>query len=108
MPTTITHGLASFTADDYLDEVKIDFETEVSERRGTSGAFTKVNAFNPTNSVNYKGGGNPAQALGVQTVAITGLTGGVKVVNKYEHTEHNNEFDDYEVSLKHYPGATAG
>ena len=110
MPTTatpITHGLASFTTGDFLDEFKVSMSTEVSERRGTAGAIVLVKDFNPTNEYSYKGGGNPAIALGVATDTMTGLTGGVKINNKFDHTEKNNEFDDFEAAGKHWPNAAA-
>lgn len=108
MPTTITHGIFSISDGDFLDEFKISQEVEISERRGTDGTFRKVKDFNPTSDFSYKGGGNPAIALGVGSLTITGLSGGVKMVKKYDHTEKNTEFDDFEASGKHYPNATAG
>lgn len=107
MPTTLTHSIDIFSDGDYLDEVKVTNNTEVSERRGTDGTFKKVKDFNPTNDFSFKGGGDPAVALGVGTFAITGLTGGVKMIPKYDHTQKNNDFDDFEATGKHYPGATA-
>jgi len=106
MPTTITHGIASAALGDYLDEIKATFNIETSERRGTNGTITKIKSFNPTNEFSFKGGGDVALVVGVGAFTITGLTGGVKNLSKYEHTDKNNEFDEFDASGKHYPTAT--
>jgi len=108
MPTTITSSIGSPDSGlgDYLDEVKVTNNTEVAERRGTNGAIKKVNAFNPTNDFSFKGGGDPATAVGVATLTITGLSGGVKVVKKYEHTLKSTDFDESMAEGTHYPGAS--
>ncbi len=110
MPTTITHSIGSGNAanGDYLDEFKTTNNVETSERRGTNGDIKKVKDFNATNEFAFKGGGNPAVPVGVGSLTITGLTGGVKIVQKFERTEKNNDFDDFDCSGKHYPNATSG
>lgn len=108
MSTTLTFGIFSYTDGDYLDEVDVDFNTEVAERRGTSGDIKKVKDFNPTNDLTVKGGGQPAISVGVATLAVTGLTGGVKMCSKFGHTEKSNDFDDFNLTAKHYPGGSAG
>lgn len=107
MPTTITPGIASYTDGDFIDEFKVTQKKEIITRRGTTGNITKIHELNPTNDFSSKGGGNPAIGVGVLTLAITGLTGGVKAVPEYGHTEHNNEFDDYDFSGTHYPNAAS-
>lgn len=108
MPTTITHSIFSYTADDYLDEISADFNAEIAERRGTNGDIKKVKSFNLTNDFSMKGGGNPAIAVGVGSITYTGLTGGVKMIPKYTHTEKNTDFDDFACTGKHYPNGSAG
>lgn len=108
MPTTITHSISSYVADDYLDEISLKNNTDVAERRGTNGDVKKVKAYNATNDISLKGGGNPAIAVGIGTLAYTGASGGVKLIQSYEHTEKNTDFDDYTVAAKHYPNGAAG
>lgn len=108
MPTTITHSIFSYTADDYLDEISADFNVELAERRGTNGAIKKVKDYNPTNDFSMKGGGNPTIPVGVFSGSYTGLTGGVKYIQKFGHTEKNTDFDEFAASGKHYPNGTAG
>lgn len=108
MPTTITHnfGDAIDAGGDYMDELAVTHDVEISERRGTNGQIKKVKDFNPTNPLSFKGGGDPAVAVGAATISITELTGGVKMISKYAHTQKNNDFDEYSADGKHYPNAT--
>lgn len=110
MPTTITHNFVdSITGGgDYMDQLEVTHETEIAERRGTNGQIKKVKDFNPTASLSFKGGGDPATAMGVATISIAELAGGVKFMSKYVHTQKNNDFDEYSSDGKHYPNATAG
>jgi hypothetical protein len=110
MPTTITHSISGTNAalGDYLDEVKTTNNIETSERRGTNGDIKKVKDFNATNEFSFKGGGNPAVAVGVATLSVEGLTGGVKIAQKFERTVKNNDFDEHDCGGKHYPNATSG
>jgi hypothetical protein len=107
MPTTIVHGIEVYADGDYLDEVKVGRNIEHSKRRGTNGVFKKSKTFNPTNDISIKGGGSSGLALGVATLNVTGLGGGIKVVTKDENTQHNSEFDDFDASVEHLPGASA-
>ena len=108
--TTITHDLTnSFSSGgDFCDEFKVSHKTEVSTRRGKTAVITLVKNFNPTNEFSFKGGGDPAVAVGSSGgVTFSEVTGGVMMVEKYDHTGKNNDFDEYESSGTHYPGATA-
>lgn len=107
MPTTITHGIEVFADGDYLDEVKVSRSVEHTKRRGTNGAFKKSKTFNPTADISIKGGGSSGLALGVGSLSIIGISGGIKVVTKDDNTQHNSEFDDFDASVEHLPGATA-
>jgi hypothetical protein len=107
MPTTITHNFIDSTVGgDFMDSLEVSHETEISERRGTDGNFKKVKDFNPTNGISFKGGGAPATALGSASLTIAELTGGVTMLSKFVHTQHNNDFDEYASDGKHYPNAT--
>ncbi len=106
MPTTITHSLTSSTFGDFLDELEVTFNTEVSERRGTNGDIKKVEDFNITNEFSAKGGGNPTLAVGVATLTITDLTGGVKMVSSRSQRGKNVDFDEFDGKGKHYPNAS--
>lgn len=108
MPTTITHSFVDTIANggDYMDELEVSHETEIKERRGTNGQIKKVKDVNPTNGITFKGGGDPAVAVGSATISISELTGGVKMISKYSHKQMNNDFDEYAAEGKHYPNAT--
>lgn len=108
MPTTITHNFvdAITAGGDYMDELAVTHDVEISERRGTNGTIKKVKDFNPTNTIAFKGGGDPAVACGTATLAISELSCGVKLISKYGHTQKNNDFDEYSADGKHYPNAT--
>ena len=108
MPTTITPSFvdAITNGGDYMDSLDVTHNAEIIERRGTNGAFKKVKDINPTNDIEFKGGGDVATPVGVATISISELSGGVKMVSKFKHGQKNNDFDDYECSAKHYPGAT--
>lgn len=106
MPTAITHSITDTALGDYVDEVSKDGDIDVSERKGTNGVFAKVKAINPKTEFSIKGGGDLAIGLGAQTLTITGLTGGTKMINKFRLTEKNSDFNDSEASGKHYPVAT--
>jgi len=106
MPTTIKHSIDAYTGGDYVDEVKIDREIEVSERKGTNGAIAKTKTHNPTSGFSVKGGGSSGLAVGVSNIAVSGLDGGVKNLSKDSYTQHNDNFDDFEASGKHYPNAS--
>ena len=105
MPTTMVHGLSFFTAGDFLDEVKVSAEIEVTKRRGTSGVYTRAKAFNPTNGVEIKGGGSSGLAIGLSSASITTLSGGVKYLTKDENTQKSSDFDEFTSSLDHLPSA---
>lgn len=109
MPTTIVHSITGSNAalGDFLDEVSTTANIETSERRGTNGNFGKVKPFNPTNDFSFKGGGNPAVAVGVAALTVEGLVGGVKVAQKFQRTWKNNDFDEHSCDGKHYPNASA-
>ena len=109
MPTTITHSTFSTTdGGDFLDSLKVTGNMKVSERVGRTGEITTVQPFQTTSDIALAGGGDPAIALGSLTMTITGLSGGCKVVSKYEHTEYADNFDEYSCDAKHYPsGAIA-
>lgn len=106
MPTTLVHGVAAYATGDYLDELKIGANIEVTKRRGTNGDFKKGKAFNQTNEIALKGGGNSGLAVGLVSMTVTGISGGVKYLTKDERTEHNSEFDDFDASVDHLPNAT--
>lgn len=106
MPTTIRHSIDAYTGGDYLDEVKVSREIEVSERKGTNGNIAKTKAHNPTNGFSIKGGGSSGLAVGVSSAAITGLDGGVKNLAKDDYTQVNDNFDSFEASGKHCPHAS--
>lgn|SRR4030095_3925617 len=106
MPTTIKHTIDAFTNGDYLDEVKIGNVIELNKRRGTNGDYKKGKAFNQTAEFNIKGGGSSGLSLGVTSETISGLTGGVKYLTKDDYTQHNSDFDDFEVTGEHLPNAT--
>lgn len=108
MPTTITQGVAGSTSGgDFTDELKLSKQNEVIERKSSAGIITKVKAINPTTEISIKGGGSPAIALGSGGVAVTELAGGVVMVSKFEHTEKNSDFDDFDATAKHYPSGEA-
>ena len=107
MPTTITQGVSGSTSGgDFTDELKLSKETEIIERKSSAGVTTKVKDLNPTTGIAIKGGGAPAVTLGSGGVAVSALTGGIVMVSKFEHTEKNSEFDDYDASAKHYPSGS--
>ena len=106
MPTTLGFSIAAFTGGDFLDEVKVGNEIELAKRRGTNGTFKRAKVFNPTATFDIKGGGASGLALGLSTDSITGLDGGVKYITKDDHTEKNNDFDDFAISGEYLPGAT--
>lgn len=105
MPTTIGHSIAIFTDGDYLDEVSLEKQEELSERRGTDGTVKKAKSFNPTNDISIKGGGSSGLTIGLATVAVTGATGGVKYVRKDKFTEKNVDFNEHDAEVRHLPGA---
>jgi len=112
MPTVITKGFLGTSgadgtaAGDYVDEIKVSGKVETITRRGTDGTTKKLDSYDPTNEFSIKGGGAPTLALGVGGPVLSELTGGVKVVDKRDHTQKSNEYDDFEVSGKHAPGAS--
>ena len=104
MPTTIAQGVSGSTSGgDFTDELKLSKQTDVIERKSSAGIITQVKALNPTTEVSVKGGGAPAISLGSAGLAVTELSGGALMVSKFEHTEKNSEFDDFDASAKHYP-----
>lgn len=109
MPTTISQGVAGSTSGgDFTDELKLSKQTDVIERKSSAGITTTVKALNPTTEISLKGGGAPAITLGSAGLTVSALTGGALMVSKFEHTEKNSEFDDFDASAKHYPsGAVA-
>lgn len=108
MPTTITRSITGTNAalGDYLDEVKTTNNIETAERRKTNGDIGKAEPYNATNDFGFKGGGNPAVAVGVGSLNLEGLVGGKKIVQKYERTQVNQEFDNFDCGGKHYPNAS--
>ena len=110
MPTTITQGVAGSTSGgDFTDEFKLSKGIEVIERKNSTGVTSVVKAINPTTEISIKGGGAPAITLGSAGIAVTALSGGALVVSKFEHTEKNSEFDDFDAAAKHFPsGAVSG
>ena len=112
MPTVITKGfLGANGADgtgngDFVDEIKVSGKVEVLKRRGTDGLTKKLDSINPENEFSIKGGGAPTLALGVGTVTLSELQGGVKVVEKQDHTQKPNDYDEFESSGIHAPNAT--
>jgi len=106
MPTAIDHNFNDIDAagrGDFLDEFSTTNSTDVSERKGTAGAITLIKPHNPTSTFSLKGGGNLALTVGVVTLAVTSLSGGVKVLNSFGHTEKVSDFDECTAEGKHYP-----
>jgi hypothetical protein len=107
MPTTLKHTIDAYTTGDYLDEVKISNKIELTKRKGTDGTTKKGKAFDPTAEFSVKGGGSSGLTVGVVSMSITtGLSGGVKYLTKDDYTQKNADFDDFESSGEHLPGAS--
>lgn len=107
MPTTINQATFPTTeGGDYLDECRISKGLSVNERPGRDGEIAKVFPYKTINEIAFKGGGLPALALGVVTMSITGLSGGVKLFSKYEETTFAEKPCEYSADGKHYPDAS--
>jgi hypothetical protein len=109
MPTVLTKGFIDTdgTANgDYVDEISVDTSVELITRKGTDGVTKKVDSVDPTSEFSIKGGGAPTLALGVGAVSIKELEGGVKAVEKKNHTQKRGEYDEFSTNGKHFPGAS--
>ena len=66
----------------FIDEVTTKEKTKVAERANRVGVTKRVIPYDPQTDVTIKGGGEPPLALGyVSSPGVTGLTGGVFIVN---------------------------
>src|SRR4051812_1317679 len=105
MPS-LTFGIFTYTGGTWTDEVQVTPTIEIVKRRGSDGTFVKGKALNPTNDFSIKGGGGTVSAVGLATLTLVGISGGVKYIEKAPHTDKNNDFDDFECSGTHLPGGT--
>jgi hypothetical protein len=88
-----------------IDSVDTTGNVQVAELRGSNGNVALVHPFNKTTAFSVKGHGTTAVVPGVGDSGISGLTGGVSVIEEFKGSEVNDNFDGWEYSGKHYPNA---
>jgi hypothetical protein len=78
-------------------------ELHIAEKDGTYG---QGKAFDPTFEVQVSGRGDfPNLDVG-GTATITGVSGGASVITNISVTERNEDFPDWNFTMRNWPGAT--
>ena len=107
MPATdVTFGVTR-NSGSLIDAVDTEDQIEVKALKGSNGEFAKVHAFNPTTKGSVKGHGVCTVAVGIGDPAVSGITGGVTVINSFKNTEKNDDFDGWDYSFENYPNASS-
>ena len=108
MPVTLTAiGIQTIelTLAESLDRTK-KMETKVI--KDYTGAFADAEAYDPTEDFSIKGRGDLPEsiALGVDAAGAGIYEGGVTIVTNITVTESNEDFNSWECSGQHFPGAS--
>jgi muramoyltetrapeptide carboxypeptidase LdcA involved in peptidoglycan recycling len=80
----------------------------IATRENRVGVTKIVRDVNPTSEGSMKGGGLPTTVVGIGTSLVAELTGGIFVVESVEHTRKGGDFDETDISFKHFPEAEEG
>lgn len=94
-----------------VEKVDRERKVEVKSIMASNGGFGAAEAFDPTHEFTIAGRGDvPAVlALGVLDSAdlpISDLTGGVTIVHRLSEGQKNDDFQTWEATGTHYPGAS--
>lgn len=108
MPVTLTAiGIQSIdlTLAESLERTR---KVETKVIRDKDGAFADGEAYDPTEDFSIKGRGDlpEAIALGVDAEGVGLYESGVTIVTSVTETETNEDFNSWECSGQHFPGAS--
>ena len=78
-------------------------ELHIAEKDGTYG---QGKAFDPTFEVSVNGRGDFPNIDVGGTATITGVSGGASVITNTSITERNEDFPDWNFTMRNWPGAT--
>jgi muramoyltetrapeptide carboxypeptidase LdcA involved in peptidoglycan recycling len=93
---------------EWCDEAKTKNMTKIVTRENRVGVTKLVRTVNPTNEGSLKGGGLPTTAVGIGASLDESITGGIFVVESKERTRKGDNFDESDISWKHFPAAAEG
>ncbi len=90
-----------------VESVDVERTVETAVLKGSNGNDKHVHTFNPLKKFNLKTRGEEsALDPGVGDPGITGITGGVTVIESVKDGEVNTDFPTAEASGTNYPNAT--
>lgn len=103
MPATdVTFGITRH-AGALIDSVETTTSVEKKVLKGSTGNDVRIKAYNQTTSFSVKGHGTTSVVPGFAGSGISGLTGGVTLIETFKRTDTNDDFDSFEYSGTHYP-----
>lgn len=95
-----------------VESLDVENTTETAVLKGSDGVDKHVHTYNPLMKFSLKTRGEAsALSVGVGDPGITGVTGGVTVIESVKYGESNTDFPSADASGTNYPGAlevTAG
>lgn len=107
MPATDVYFGVTRNNGTLIDAVDTEDMIEVKKLKGSNGVTAKVHAFDPTTKGTVKGHGVSTVAVGIGDPGVSGVTGGVTVINSFKNTEKNDDFSGWEYAFENLPNATS-
>ena len=106
MPSTVADiGVTAYSENLTQSETitKTVEELHIAEKDGSYG---QGKAFDPTFEVSVNGRGDFPNIDVGGTATISGVSGGASVITNISITERNEDFPDWNFTLRNWPGAT--
>lgn len=101
----ITFGITRH-AGALVESLDVEKTIETAVLKNSQGQDTYVKPYNPLKKFSLKTRGEPSDLeVGVGDPGITGITGGVTVIESVKDGEVNNDFPTSDVSGTNYPNA---
>lgn len=102
----VTFGVTRHTGT-YVESVDVEKTIETAVLKNRAGVDSIVHPYNPTKKFNLKVRGEPSTYdVGATDPGITGISGGVTIVESVKDGETNTDFPSADTSGTNYPNAT--
>jgi len=102
----VTFGITNH-AGALVESLDVEKTIETAVLKGSDGVDKHVHNFNPLKKFSLKTRGDvSALDVGVGDPGITGITGGISVIESVKDGEVNTDFPSAEASGTNYPSAT--
>lgn len=91
------------------ESVDVSRKVETKPLLDKDGRFADAKAFDPTGDFSIKGRGDLPAGVAVGTdgdLAIAGIAGGVTLITSVKEAQKNDDWNTWECSGQHWPGAS--